>query len=102
MPNGFEHLDEEESPPDNRGQGGDPPPKEQLPSNPAELQEMLDDILDIALDENGYSELLDWTQEQVATDLCDYCPDLEGQDTERLLPHIKDWQERRKRARSRT
>lgn len=59
-------------------------------------QDAVDRSCDTALLENGYSEMLDWTAEQLAIDLCDYNAHFEGVEWERLLPFVRSWLDRRR------
>jgi hypothetical protein len=53
------------------------------------------EALDVAWKENGYDQRRD-DPEQVAIDLASYCSNLEDLSPERLLPHVRAWQEERR------
>ncbi len=56
-------------------------------------QEAVSASLNVAVDQNGYTELLHWPAEHVAIDLADHDVDFEGVDTDVLIPFITAWQE---------
>ena len=64
-----------------------------------ELQVAVDRNLDVAVDENGYRELLHEPAEIVATDLCECSQEfedmVEGTSFEELVACVAVWQKRR-------
>jgi len=59
-------------------------------------REVVERNLNVAVDENGYTELLEWEPEQVAIDLCTYCPELDQIDPLELTALVADWQSKRR------
>lgn len=59
------------------------------------LQDEVNTALDIAVDENGYEELLTKNPLQLAIDLCDDDEDFEEIIPEYLVPFIVHWQQKR-------
>lgn len=58
-------------------------------------QQMVTDSLNIAIDENGYDEMLTWTPERIADELCDYDADFEHAKPGDLIPFIVNYLETR-------
>lgn len=48
--------------------------------------------LDVAIYENGYTELLTQEPEQVAIDLCTFACELENDDTHEVEKHVVEYQ----------
>jgi hypothetical protein len=59
-------------------------------------QESVSAALDVAVDQNGYVELINDPSEEVATDLADRDVDFEGVETDVLVPFVRAWQESRR------
>jgi hypothetical protein len=66
-------------------------------SDQNELRALVHRALDVAVDENGYRELLTWTDEAVPEDLVGCDADLENYEVEDLLAHVASWRAKRSR-----
>lgn len=51
--------------------------------------------LDIAVDENGYQELVTMSPYEVAVDLCDFDKTFENEDVASVVHHVERWQKER-------
>lgn len=58
-------------------------------------QAMVTESLDIAIDENGFDDILQWTPEQIADDLCSYDSSFEGVPPGEIIPFIMTYLEKR-------
>lgn len=56
------------------------------------LQKRVDRALDNAVFENGYTNLMDATPSEVAGDLCDFSPDVEGEAHREVASCVSDYQ----------
>jgi len=61
------------------------------------FKELLDENLRVAIEENGCTEMLGWTHEEIAQDLIDWSSDFEDSTVEQLVPLIKAWKENNER-----
>lgn len=58
-------------------------------------QQMVTESLNIAIDENGYDEMLSWPPERIAEELCDYDADFAEAKPGDLIPFIVTYLEKR-------
>lgn len=61
-----------------------------------ELQALVDRNLDVAVQENGYAELVTKSPEDVAIDLCSYSQEVEDADVDDVVACVSAWQAKQK------
>ena len=59
-----------------------------------DLQSRVNEALNIAVNENGYDELISMVPSTIAFDISLYCSDLEDVDESELADCVKVWQKR--------